>query len=464
MADLAVEQTPIPGLLVLRLDVRTDDRGWFDEAWQRAKMTALGLPDFGPVQANVAYNARRGTTRGLHAEPWDKLVTVASGAAYAAWVDLRADDSFGTTYAVAPRARACRVRPAGRRERLPDARRRRRRTPTSSTTTGVPSAAYVTVDLADPALAIDWPIPPGGPGDLREGPHGAGTRRRRRRRRAPRRSCWAPSDSSAARCCRPSPAPSGSTWKSSTSPTPSSSRRWPWTDHDVVLNAAAYTAVDRAETTDGRRARLDRQRRRSGLPGPTGRPPRFHAGALLDRLRLRRDTRGARRGRAVVAARRLRPVEGRGRRDPRGGPAALPPAHVVGGRRRRQLRTHDGAPGRRGGHPVGGVRPDRPADLHRRARASDTAPARERRAVRHLPRDQRRPADVVGRRGARGLRGPRSRSGRRAQRSPPRSTPPGGEVAPRPASSVLSTRRIEATGFEPRDALEALRAYASSLP
>jgi dTDP-4-dehydrorhamnose 3,5-epimerase len=40
----------------------------------------------------------------------------------------------------------------------------------------------------------------------------------------------------------------------------------------------------------------------------------------------------------------------------------------------------------------------------------------------------------------------------------------GREVAPRPASSVLSTRRIEATGFEPRDALEALRAYASSLP
>jgi dTDP-4-dehydrorhamnose reductase len=29
---------------------------------------------------------------------------------------------------------------------------------------------------------------------------------------------------------------------------------WPWADHDVVLNAAAYTAVDLAETADGRRA------------------------------------------------------------------------------------------------------------------------------------------------------------------------------------------------------------------
>jgi len=54
MPDLTVERTPIPGLLVLRLDLRTDERGWFEEAWQRTKMTALGLPDFGPVQANVA--------------------------------------------------------------------------------------------------------------------------------------------------------------------------------------------------------------------------------------------------------------------------------------------------------------------------------------------------------------------------------------------------------------------------
>ena len=40
----------------------------------------------------------------------------------------------------------------------------------------------------------------------------------------------------------------------------------------------------------------------------------------------------------------------------------------------------------------------------------------------------------------------------------------GRTIAPRPASGVLSMRRIEATGFEPRDAREALRAYASSLP
>src|SRR6478752_2109224 len=98
MADLTVEQTAVPGLLLVRLDVRRDDRGWFAETWQREKMAALGLPDFAPVQANLAQNERRGTIRGMHAEPWDKLVTLATGHAYAAWVDLRPGPSYGVTH------------------------------------------------------------------------------------------------------------------------------------------------------------------------------------------------------------------------------------------------------------------------------------------------------------------------------------------------------------------------------
>src|SRR5262245_9842116 len=99
MAELAVERTPIPGLLLVRLDVRTDARGWFAETWQREKITALGLPDFGPVQANLAESERRGTIRGMHAEPWDKLVTLTSGRAYAVWLDLRPGPSYGATHA-----------------------------------------------------------------------------------------------------------------------------------------------------------------------------------------------------------------------------------------------------------------------------------------------------------------------------------------------------------------------------
>lgn len=84
-----VEHTGIEGLLVLRLDVHADNRGWFKEAWQREKMTAAGLPDFLPVQSNVAFNATAGTTRGLHAEPWDKLVTAGTGRFRGGWCDLR---------------------------------------------------------------------------------------------------------------------------------------------------------------------------------------------------------------------------------------------------------------------------------------------------------------------------------------------------------------------------------------
>ena len=51
-AVTAVETT-IDGLLLFDLAVHGDNRGWFKENWQREKMVAAGLPDFGPVQQNI---------------------------------------------------------------------------------------------------------------------------------------------------------------------------------------------------------------------------------------------------------------------------------------------------------------------------------------------------------------------------------------------------------------------------
>ncbi|MDR3070556.1 MAG: bifunctional dTDP-4-dehydrorhamnose 3,5-epimerase family protein/NAD(P)-dependent oxidoreductase [Propionibacteriaceae bacterium] len=93
-----VTRTAIPGLLVIDLAVHEDARGWFKENWQRARMVADGLPDFGPVQQNIAFNVDTGVTRGLHAEPWDKLVSVAKGKVFGVWVDLRAGGTFGQVY------------------------------------------------------------------------------------------------------------------------------------------------------------------------------------------------------------------------------------------------------------------------------------------------------------------------------------------------------------------------------
>ena len=94
----SLETTPIPGLVVVRLDRRDDDRGFFKENWQREKMLAIGLPDFGPVQNNVSFNSDRGVTRGIHTEPWDKFVSLATGRIFGAWVDMREGETFGATF------------------------------------------------------------------------------------------------------------------------------------------------------------------------------------------------------------------------------------------------------------------------------------------------------------------------------------------------------------------------------
>ena len=75
--DLSVAETGIEGLKVVGLAVHGDSRGWFKENWQRAKMTELGIPDLRVVQNNVSYNEKRGVTCGIHAEPWDKFISVA---------------------------------------------------------------------------------------------------------------------------------------------------------------------------------------------------------------------------------------------------------------------------------------------------------------------------------------------------------------------------------------------------
>lgn len=87
--NFSIEQTDIAGLLIIHLPVHYDSRGWFKENWQKDKMLHLGLPDFNPIQNNISFNDKKGTTRGIHVEPWDKLVSVASGKVFGGWVDMR---------------------------------------------------------------------------------------------------------------------------------------------------------------------------------------------------------------------------------------------------------------------------------------------------------------------------------------------------------------------------------------
>lgn len=96
--ELRAYETPIPGVILFDVPVHGDNRGWFKENWQREKMMSLGLPDFGPVQNNISFNDAVGTTRGIHAEPWDKFISTATGSVFGAWVDLREGASFGASF------------------------------------------------------------------------------------------------------------------------------------------------------------------------------------------------------------------------------------------------------------------------------------------------------------------------------------------------------------------------------
>ncbi|MDH6410542.1 dTDP-4-dehydrorhamnose reductase/dTDP-4-dehydrorhamnose 3,5-epimerase [Aurantimicrobium minutum] len=156
--SLGIQETSIPGLLILDLPVHGDSRGWFKENWQREKMLAAGLPDLGPVQNNISFNDEVGTTRGIHAEPWDKYVSVATGKIFGAWVDLREGVSFGKVFTAELDASKAIFVPRGVANSYQTL---------EADTAYVylvndhwsPTAEYTFLNLADETAAIKWPIP-----------------------------------------------------------------------------------------------------------------------------------------------------------------------------------------------------------------------------------------------------------------------------------------------------------------
>ncbi|MDF1604985.1 bifunctional dTDP-4-dehydrorhamnose 3,5-epimerase family protein/NAD(P)-dependent oxidoreductase [Nocardioides sp. YIM 152315] len=251
MGDLSVETTPIPDLLVVRLDRREDARGWFKENWQREKMVALGLPDFGPVQHNVAWNAARGSTRGIHTEPWDKFVSVATGRVFGAWVDMREGDTFGAVFTVEidPDVAVFVPRGVGNSyQALEDG------TAYSYLVNDHwrPGTAYPALNLADPTVAIPWPIPLAdaeiSEKDLSTPLLDAVTPM------APKRTLIIGCRGQLGRALQVDFPDADLVGRDELDVTDAAAiEAWPWHEYAVVLNAAAYTAVDAAESPQGRR-------------------------------------------------------------------------------------------------------------------------------------------------------------------------------------------------------------------
>jgi len=460
-------ETGIDGLTLWDLPVHGDSRGWFKENWQRAKMTAEGLPDFGPVQNNVSFNDAVGTTRGIHAEPWDKWVSVAAGRIFGAWVDLREGPGFGRVFTAEldPSVAIFVPRGVGNSYQTLE--------PDTAYTYLVndhwsPDAAYSFVNLGDPALAVPWPIPLSdaevSAKDLAHPPLADVTPI------APRRILVVGAGGQLGRALRDGFEGAAHVEFAArgdldlTAPDLASARRW--RDYSAIVNAAAYTAVDLAETPDGRRdawaanvtgvAALARVAADNGLTlvhvssdyvfdGAAGRP--YREDDPVSPLGVYGQTKAAGDAAASTAPRHY-----------------IVRTSWVIGEGRNFVRTMAGLAER-------GIAPSVVSDqVGRLSFTTEIA-----RGIRHLL-DTEAPYGVYNLTGG----GPASSwadvaravfSGVGADPSQVTDVTTQeyfaaatGPVAPRPLNSLLDLSRIEATGFVPRDAADSLREYLSALP
>lgn len=87
---MKVRKTQLPGVVVIEPAVHGDARGFFYEAWNKARFAEHGL-GFEVAQSNVSRSAR-GVLRGLHYQwpnPQGKLVWVLEGEVFDVAVDIR---------------------------------------------------------------------------------------------------------------------------------------------------------------------------------------------------------------------------------------------------------------------------------------------------------------------------------------------------------------------------------------
>jgi dTDP-4-dehydrorhamnose 3,5-epimerase len=81
----------IDGLYFIEMKEAHEERGVVREFYRESAFAEAGLPSLGPwVQINITETVQ-GALRGLHGEDMYKLVAVAAGEAFGAYVDVRAD-------------------------------------------------------------------------------------------------------------------------------------------------------------------------------------------------------------------------------------------------------------------------------------------------------------------------------------------------------------------------------------
>lgn len=158
IVNFEVRTGTIEGLLIVVPKQITDDRGTIREIFRRSAFESVGVPLAPFQQINVTESAE-GSVRGMHAEQMTKLLTVAAGEAFGAYVDLRPDSpTFRQVETVVLRPGVQILVPAGVANGF------------QAVTNGcqyvycfddewTPNMSGLACTPLDPALGIAWPIP-----------------------------------------------------------------------------------------------------------------------------------------------------------------------------------------------------------------------------------------------------------------------------------------------------------------
>lgn len=159
IVPMSTEQTAIPGLCRITTKAVTDERGTVREFFRTSGFAEAGVdvPERW-AQVNLTHT-KPGGLRGLHGEAADKLIGLASGTAFGAYLDARRDSAaYGTVVTVELTVGVQMYVPAGVCNGF------------QATSDGgcqylycfgvewTPGMAGVAVTPLDPDLAIAWPI------------------------------------------------------------------------------------------------------------------------------------------------------------------------------------------------------------------------------------------------------------------------------------------------------------------
>jgi dTDP-4-dehydrorhamnose 3,5-epimerase len=155
-------ETNIVGAMTIDPSPHQDDRGRFMRAWCAKEFAEHGI-HFVPVQANMGFSVRKGTTRGMHfqTEPGleAKLVRCTRGTIFDVVLDLRpASPSYGKWFGTELSAEN------GRMLYLPEGCGHGYQTLQEDTEMQYMASAYYTpsavrgVRFDDPVFGIQWPL------------------------------------------------------------------------------------------------------------------------------------------------------------------------------------------------------------------------------------------------------------------------------------------------------------------